>query len=56
MQGMRQGIGMVDHDLGRERARLPVAAVLELEQVAVVVEHGTFGESSRMPRDMGDPP
>ena len=42
---LREGVRMLDHHLGRERARLDVAALLELEQVAAVAEDGAIGES-----------
>ena len=41
---LRQRVGMLDHDLGRERPRLDVAPLLELQQVAPVAEDGTLGQ------------
>ena len=41
---LRQRVGVLDHDLGGERARLDVAALLELEQVAAVAEDRPVGQ------------
>jgi hypothetical protein len=38
---LRERVGMLDHDLRGERPRLHVPALLELEQVPPVAEHGT---------------
>ena len=39
-----QRVGVLDHDLGRERPRLHVPALLQLQQVAAVAQHGALGE------------
>jgi hypothetical protein len=41
---LRERLGMLDHDLGRERAGLDVAPLLELEQVAAVAEDAPLRE------------
>ena len=46
---LRQGLRMLDHHLRRERTRLHVAALLQLEQVAAVAQHRTFGQPFQDP-------
>jgi hypothetical protein len=37
-------VGMLEHDLGHEGARLQITAALELEQIAFGADHGASGE------------
>ena len=39
-----QGVRVLDHHLGRERSRLHVSALLQLQQVAAIAKHGAVRE------------
>ena len=46
---LRERIGMLDDDLGRERSGLHVPALLELEQIAAVAEHRPLSKTFEDP-------
>ena len=51
-----QRLGVLDHHLGRERARLHVAALLQLQQIAAVAQHGSVGDAFQDAVGHGCPP
>ena len=53
---LRERVGMLDDDLGRERPRLNVPTLLELEQVSAVAQHRAFREPFQDPFDTPQPP
>ena len=44
---LRDDLGMIEHDLGNERARLHIAAPLELEEVALGADDGAVARAAR---------
>ena len=46
---LRERVGVLDHDLGCERAGLDVAALLHLQEIAPVAEHRAFGQPFQDP-------
>ena len=52
---LRHDLGMIEHRFGHERARLHIAAPLELEQVAFGADDGAVGEPFDEPFALATP-